>query len=135
MQQLLGHKVLIYLAIGYTLLLTIGSLIDTGNVVTTPTNFDKILHLVAYFGLGLLWMIWFIFKKPADKKRLRIPSLILIALLAVVYGISIEILQGVLTSYRTADMWDILANTIGAGLALPVVLLLINKSSMLKTKF
>jgi VanZ family protein len=135
MRRLLGHKVLTYFAVGYTVLLTIGSLINTGEVVETPNNFDKVVHLVAYFGLGFLWMIWFIYKKPEDTKRQGIQRLIIIVVLAVVYGIGIEVLQGVLTSYRIADRWDILANTIGAGLALPVVLLLINKSSMLKTKF
>jgi len=135
MRRLLEHKAIIYLALGYTLLLTIGSLINTGDVVEAPNNFDKLVHLVAYFGLGTLWMLWFVFKKPLDKKRQTIQKLGVITLLVILYGIGIEILQGVLTSYRNADLWDIIANAAGAGLALSVVFLLIIKSNMLKSNF
>ena len=133
MQRLLEHKSFVIVAIIYTLLLTVGSLIDTGKAITTPQNFDKVLHLSAYFGLGLLWMLWVVFKKPKVINRRR--KMRLIALCAVLYGIFIEVLQGVFTSYRIPDMWDMLANTIGVALAMGVVLLLMKNTRMLKTNF
>lgn len=133
MQRLLGHKSFIIVAIIYTLLLAAGSLVDTNGVVTTPQYFDKVLHLLAYFGLGVLWMTWYIFKKPSITKTRH--KLWLIAMSAVLYGIVIEVLQGVFTSYRIPDVWDILANTLGVGAAVGAVLMLLNKISMLKTNF
>lgn len=134
MRHLLEHKAFVLVALVYTALLTVGSLIKTGQAVTAPQNFDKVLHLLAYLGLGLLWMLWGVAQKPETNGRYP-QKLWLIALLVVFYGIFIELLQGILTTYRTPDAWDILANTIGVVLALLVVLLLLNKTSMLKTKF
>lgn len=135
MLRLLEHKGFILLVIGYTVLLAMGSLVNTGEVVQTPTNFDKVLHVLAYFGLALLWMLWRIFQKPTDKSRWKFNKLSLIALLAVLYGIFIEVLQGVFTTYRIPDGWDILANTIGVVAALGLILLLVNHTRMLKKKF
>lgn len=133
MRRLLDHKGFVIVAIVYTLLLTAGSLVDSGEVVEAPKNFDKVLHLLAYFGLGLLWMLWSVFRKPNTRPNYTYIALIVVC--AVFYGIFIEFLQGVLTTYRIPDGWDMLANTIGVVLALSVVLLLINKTRMLKTKF
>lgn len=135
MLRLLEHRGFTSITIGYTLFLTVGSLVNTGEVVNAPTNFDKVLHFTAYFGLAVLWMCWNIFRKPAAGHRLKLKNLSLIALLVVVYGIIIEILQGVFTTYRIPDGWDIMANTIGVVLALGLVWLLINKTRMLKRKF
>ena len=38
---------------------------------------------------------------------------IAIALALVIYGTVIELLQGSATTYRTPDVWDVLANSIG----------------------
>ncbi|PHR60188.1 MAG: hypothetical protein COA43_07775 [Robiginitomaculum sp.] len=69
-------------------------------------NFDKVLHMTAYFVLGLcvfpalykvrLWMVW--------------------ALLCL-FGVVIECLQGAMSIGRKADFWDAVANASGALLA------------------
>jgi len=118
----------------YTVLLAIASLVNTGQIITAATNFDKVLHGLAYFGLALLWMSWRVFKKiPVQQGALR-AGLFIIALFAVLYGVLIEFLQGALTTYRMADAWDIIANALGVVVALVIALLSINKSSMLKMK-
>ncbi|MDQ7075089.1 MAG: VanZ family protein [Gammaproteobacteria bacterium] len=70
------------------------------------THSDKFLHMVAY-GTS---MGWFMQLYPRHRHRF------LLALLFAGQGIGIEFLQG-LTSYRSFDYWDMLANTLGVGLA------------------
>ena len=55
------------------------------------------------------------FKKEKFQKHLKY-----IILACFIFGIIIEILQGVITSYRTASYLDILANTIGVLLAVVI---------------
>lgn len=135
MQRLLGHKFYIYAVIAYTLFLTVGSLLNLSDLPQPPSNFDKVVHVGGYFGLALLWILWELFRKPFRDKAVDIKSLLLVSLMVVVYGIFIEFLQGILTTYRTADKWDIVANTLGVLLALGVVLVLITQTTLLKTKF
>lgn len=76
---------------------------------------DKYLHFMAYFFLSLIW--YFAFQKKLKNSRFK---LLLISVL-VIYGIVLEVLQGGLTNYRTADVYDALANTLGILLASLIV--------------
>ena len=68
---------------------------------------DKYLHFIAYFSLCLLWFF-------ALRDRLhRYIFRILIPLGLILYGIILEGMQGGLTTYRTADIYDAVANTAG----------------------
>ncbi|MHA6279421.1 VanZ family protein [Salinimicrobium sp. CAU 1759] len=102
-------------AILYTGLILYLSLI---NLADTPVKdlgmSDKMMHGGAYFGLGLLWMLYgtFGFKDKGLFKRIIVTSVISIA-----FGIFIEVLQDTLTNYRQLDFYDILANTIGVFVA------------------
>ncbi|WP_324719997.1 VanZ family protein [Salinimicrobium sp. HB62] len=102
-------------AILYTGLILYLSLI---NLADTPVKdlgmSDKMMHGGAYFGLGLLWMLFatFTFEDKGLFKRIVVISVISIA-----FGIFIEVLQDTLTSYRQLDFYDILANTIGVFVA------------------
>ncbi len=135
MRHLLGHKAIIGIAILYTIALTLGSLVRPVSINNAPTNIDKLLHAGAYFGLTLLWIFWIYGVKIKQLQNLRYKSAFYVALCAIGYGIVIEYLQGALTSYRTPDGWDIVANAAGAILALIVCIVYINKSEMLKSKF
>lgn len=135
MQRLLGHKFYIYAVVTYTLFLTAGSLINLNDLPQPPSNFDKVVHVGGYFGLALLWMLWELFRKPFRDKTIVIKRLLVVSFMVIIYGIFIEFLQGILTTYRTADGWDIVANTLGVLLALGVALLLITQTTLLKTKF
>ncbi|MBZ9631021.1 VanZ family protein [Salegentibacter sp. LM13S] len=89
----------------------------------SPT--DKLLHLGAYFGLVVLWKVYFMQKdKPHNTYK---KNLFKIAGLSILFGMLIEVLQGVLTSYREPDWFDILANTTGIFLAV-IIFLLFEKS-------
>ena len=72
---------------------------------------DKYLHVIAYFVLSCVW--YFSLQEKIKKPVFRFTLITLIIL----YGIILEALQGGITSYRTADFYDVIANTIGVLLA------------------
>jgi len=99
-----------YIAIFITLLIAFLSLVSLKDVTTTNiSNSDKIGHVLAYFTLGLSW--FYVYKHKSSK-------IYFIALLLIIYGIILEGLQGTITSYRTADFYDFIANTTGVILAI-----------------
>ena len=96
-------------AVFITLLIAFLSLVSLDGVAKINiSNSDKIGHTIAYFTLSLSW--FYVFKKQPRKR-------ILAFFLLIIYGIVLEVLQGTLTTYRTADFYDFIANTIGILLA------------------
>ena len=77
-----------------------------------PDNSDKVEHLLAYFFLAAVAVQLF-----AERRALWIVAIGLVAL-----GIGIEVAQGVLTSDRSADPHDALANTLGVLLGMSTLL-------------
>jgi VanZ family protein len=78
-------------------------------------NLDKIVHIFFHFVFTSLWVLFFL-KQFKETNYLKL--LIFSVLLSVLYGIIIEILQGVVTTTRNADIFDVLANIAGALMAL-----------------
>ena len=68
---------------------------------------DKYLHFMAYFVLASAWL--FALKDKLTKGVFKI----FVPLALIFYGIILEGLQSGLTSYRTGDLYDAIANTIG----------------------
>ncbi len=68
---------------------------------------DKYLHFIAYFGLSTLW--YFALRDRIQKKVFNF----FVSLALILYGIILEVLQSGLTTYRTGDLYDALANTTG----------------------
>ncbi|MBE16099.1 MAG: hypothetical protein CL867_07595 [Cytophagaceae bacterium] len=140
MASSLVRKLLFLAAVVYTLGIAVGSLIPPVGLLNQPFRFmDKLLHLGAYFGLTLLWIAcwvywqWRFFDATVKKRLKRI--MLITAILASCYGIIIEVLQGTMTSYRTLDHWDVLANTTGVTLAILLCSLFINKLERLKLDY
>jgi|TARA_B110000977_G_scaffold130574_1_gene166484 VanZ family protein len=105
----------IYIAIFFTISITIGSLVKSDFIVVKSISVsDKAYHLIAYFLLMLSWLYVFC-KKETLQRNVKY-----IILGCIIFGIIIEILQGVITSYRTASYLDIVANTIGVLLAVVI---------------
>ncbi|MBW2962444.1 VanZ family protein [Mesonia aestuariivivens] len=116
MKQLIKHlldpKLSLLYALAYTLFIFVFSLINLKDVPTPKfDNSDKVMHLVAYFGIMILWSLYYFSKK--DWKKVQMKSLTIICLLIIAFGIFIEVLQGTLTNYRSMDSLDVLANSIG----------------------
>ena len=101
------------IAVLCTLAILVGSLASINTLVSSiPVKIsDKSLHAVAYFLLAFCW-----FYTVYKSTRIRISTFI-VALLTIAFGMVVEALQGGLTSYREADVFDMLANSIGVFLA------------------
>lgn len=99
----------IYFAIIITTAIICLSLLKLPSTNNSYSNIDKIYHLVAYFFLAKSWLISF-YKQEKSK--------LFVVFACIFFGIIIEYIQSNFTSYRTGDMLDIIANTIGVLLAL-----------------
>ena len=65
---------------------------------------------------------------------LLIDFIVMICILAFIYGIIIEILQGELTTSRSADFKDVLANSVGILIGILLVFLAKPQLNALKSK-
>ena len=82
--------------------------------VVDVSSLDKLslAHLIAYFFLTLAWL-YSIMKQSDFRSKVKY-----VLLGCFIYGIIIEVLQGAITSYRTASYLDFLANSTGISLAI-----------------
>ncbi|MCB0448606.1 MAG: VanZ family protein [Confluentibacter sp.] len=113
---------LLSVSVIYTVGLTGVCLMKLNKMPDVGVSFgDKIFHLLAYLLLTFLWVNTF-FLLVKTKKDIVLPY---IALFCVVFGIVIEVLQGTITAYRSADVFDVVANT--AGVLLAVLILSVQK--------
>jgi VanZ family protein len=101
------------------LLILIASVLPTKEIehtgwITMP-NFDKFVHFAMYFIFTAI-LIYDVLKSSSEITRLK--SYLFSISVAIIYGGSIEIIQGSLTQTRVADIFDFLFNSIGAVMAL-----------------
>lgn len=111
------------MAVPYTIALTVGSLMSLKNMPDTGVDYaDKIFHFLAYAILCFLWVLVFHFtlQKPLKKAVLSGAGF------AILFGIIIEVLQGTLTKERSLDVYDAIANSLGA-LSTSAIILLLGK--------
>ncbi|MFB0938270.1 MAG: VanZ family protein [Urechidicola sp.] len=100
------------IAIGLTAFIAYLSLDSFSEINMPIDNFDKVFHSLAYFFLALSW--FFAVQKSHSIFKYRI----VVAFLVIIFGIIIEVLQSSLTTYRTADYYDIMANSFGILIAM-----------------
>ncbi|MBO6630558.1 MAG: VanZ family protein [Psychroserpens sp.] len=77
---------------------------------TGLSNEDKVFHTIAYFIFAVL-VYNFLWSKHIKR------AILLSVIIVTTYGIIIEVLQFVLTTHRSFDLYDALANFSGALLA------------------
>lgn len=124
------RKTHIYLLIAvlFSGFITIISLKESEGLTISFIPFlDKILHLVTYIILTVLWSNYFIHLLPNTK---TVKVLTIVVLFLTVYGIVIEVLQSKLTSSRVYDINDIVANLLGIAIGV----LIFNYLKKLKLK-
>ena len=112
---------LIFFAIAITLVILYLSLMKMPNTGIEIKHIDKGYHSIAYFVLTLSWLLSF-YKKPNKKY--------LIVILCMILGIIIEVLQDTITVYRTADYFDVLANSVGVLFALVIFNIFLRKKTI-----
>ena len=98
------------IAILITIFVTISSVVSLKGISPLSikiSHFDKIVHAILYFILALSW--FFATQNDFKKKNFKV----ILILLLISFGIIIEAIQGGLTTYRQADFYDILANSLG----------------------
>ena len=104
------HALLI--AIAFTLLLTLVSFVNLNKIPRTGLSFeDKLFHFLAYAAFTLVWFNTFFNHLFKGKKN---TSIAIAFVLAVIYGIIIEVLQGQLKMGRVTEFNDAIANSLGA---------------------
>lgn len=81
---------------------------------------DKAHHLIAYFGLFILWLIYLISTRQYNKEEvtdLKTKKLVYLTIYCAGFGMLMEVFQSVFTNYRVLDLYDICANCIGVIIA------------------
>ena len=116
-----------FLSIFSALAILLGSLLNVGSVSKSSywLGEDKLLHMGAYFWLSTATFLAF----ALDWKKTHAHATVFI--LCFTYGMTIELAQEQWTNYRSGDVYDLLANTVGIVLALflgKTVKKIVNKS-------
>ncbi|MEC4047858.1 VanZ family protein [Flavobacterium sp. SUN046] len=107
---MLNKKVFFSIALTWTVLITVLSLVSLGGLgqsIPIP-NKDKYVHIIFYFCFTILWLAYWQKRKYDKRNEIKV------LLCAIGYGILMEVLQGTLTTYRSPDFLDVLANSTGA---------------------
>jgi glycopeptide antibiotics resistance protein len=104
-------------ATGWTIIIFLLMIMPPGNIPSQGLfgipNLDKLVHLFL-FG-GFVWLWYFTIKKESKSKPL--PGILKrIFLISAFYGIAMEFIQYFFTA-RSFDIWDIMADILGAGIA------------------
>ena len=109
-KSLLGPKLLLGIAISYTLLITAALLTPITGAPKIEIPFaDKMVHLIINAGLFVVWASY-VFSGKTNTKTYTLPLLFVCTLL---YGILIEVVQGSFIPTRGADFFDVVANVCG----------------------
>ncbi|WP_188461013.1 VanZ family protein [Bizionia arctica] len=105
-------KKALLISLTYSIVLLTVSLakLDLGSVEDIVPSFsDKIFHFLAYILFTYLWFNTFAFKFNFSERKSILSSIFL----SVAFGIIIEVLQMLVTTSRSFDLLDILANILG----------------------
>ncbi len=131
-KRLLEHKFLLALVVLYTSVITLLSLARI--IIPIPVahikGSDKLAHGMAYFIFTGIWFFFFFFSEK-QKKSFR-QSVLRASIICFLFGILMEALQSLLTSYRSSEWYDIVANT--SGMIFAVLLLKIFENKLIRLK-
>lgn len=110
-----------WIAIFWTIIVSYLCLTSSNNIPQISIVYlDKLIHIFFHLVFTSLWILFFKAKMQNSKKFS--PFLTSFSL-SVFFGITIEILQGLFTTTRSADIFDVFANIIGASLAVLILFL------------
>lgn len=112
-----------WIAFCWTLLILFLSFKSTSSIpnIDIP-NIDKVVHFMFYFVFVFLWYRYLFFRKKASRRNVFV-----LATVAIIIGILIEIGQGYFTETRQSDVFDVMANSLGTIVGVFVSFGLMNK--------
>jgi len=84
-------------------------------------NLDKLIHATLFGSFVFLWSIYYATRK--EKNNHSGSRFVLILIIACLYGVATELMQKYLIPNRDYDIYDIMADSIGAVLGFLFVLL------------
>ena len=116
-QNLLAHKqLLLFLAVFWTILIGYLCLDESSDLPSISiNNIDKSVHFSFHFVFTILWFFYFI----CNVNQINIIKYFAITFfMSLIYGIFIEWAQFYFTTNRKADVYDVIANVLGAIFAL-----------------
>lgn len=91
-----------------------GNKVDRVPFLDIP-HIDKVIHLGMYFILSFSFL--FEINNNSFYQTLRLKLLIIVLVLSISYGFTLEILQSLLFTERSGDFYDFLANSLGCIMA------------------
>ena len=97
----------------YAISITVLSLVRIDSSGRSLLNFegaDKLVHCLFYFGFTFLLALAY---KGSFTRALERKEVLIVALIAMTYSGVIELLQGFFTVYRSAELGDFVANSVG----------------------
>ena len=129
-KNLLVLKKTIYgFAFGWTVLIAFLCLAKLNDLPSFGDSLmDKYVHFTFHFVFIALWGIYSWFKQ----NEIVLSKIVNVTIISLVYGILIELMQEYLTTTRHADVFDVVANFLGAATASLVFVII--KKLMSKTK-
>lgn len=89
------------------LFLSLAKMPKTPDLERTIPHLDKIVHFSMYF----IYTFILLFESTNNKKK---NTTLIVMLYAIFFGILMEIMQANIFTYRSGDMYDFVANTVGA---------------------
>jgi VanZ family protein len=117
------RKLFLGAALLWTCFITVCCLVSIRNFESVPVqevNIDKYVHAAFYFIFTVLWHQFFKLGNPQKNRSYRLR----VFLMAVLFGIFMELCQQFFTTDRSADVSDALANTTGSAIAILLLWLL-----------
>lgn len=96
-------------------------------------NMDKLVHFVFYAMAAFLGCL-FIRERTHGEKGLK-PTLILIGILMIIYGMVIEMFQYGFTTSRDGNVFDVVANSIGTLAGILTIVFIFKGEARLKWKY
>ena len=95
-------------------------------------HLDKLVHFVFYFIAAILGSMLI---KERTKGQFNLLGTVIISIVVVIiYGIVIEVIQNTFTNYRSGDLYDVLANSLGAFFGGGIIFILFLGKTPLKWK-
>ncbi|MBT8292105.1 MAG: VanZ family protein [Eudoraea sp.] len=95
-------------------------------------HLDKVVHFLFYFVAAILGILLI---RERTKGKLNLSrSVVITVLIVIIYGIVIEVIQNIFTLNRSGELYDVLANSLGAFFGAGLIIILFSGKTPLKWK-